>query len=302
MAPPALDNTMGVMYVGIVLSGILYGMTCLQTWYYFQEYYATDTFWIKLLVVMVCLFDTVHQALITHTDEFLFSYPESEAEVLFNGLLALLVQGFFVMRIYRLSNQNIYLSGGVGILVLTQFLLIIAYTAQAFELKTYVELNTKLHELTLSINAITAATDVLIAVILCTMLHSSRTGFKRSDTMITKLIIFTVNTGLLTSIDAICGLATGAAYPNTFIYILFFFALGRLYANSLLASLNARRSVRAASQNEDGATSVSLQRMALPLGSVSRTETNLAIRIGTSQQSAHDLEARQNPISLYAGG
>lgn len=42
-------------------------------------------------------------------------------------------------------------------------------------------------ELTLSINAITAATDVLIAAILCSMLHGSRTGFKRYLGFVTAL-------------------------------------------------------------------------------------------------------------------
>lgn len=65
------------------------------------------------------------------------------------------------------------------------------------------------------VNVLAAAGDVLIAAVLCKMLHTSRTGYKkyipirrvlcarlmtipRSDTMINKLIVFIVNTGLLT--------------------------------------------------------------------------------------------------------
>ena len=47
--------------------------------------------------------------------------------------------------------------------------------------------------LALTFNALTAVTDVAIALVLCYLLQQSRTGFRRSDTLITKLIIFTVN-------------------------------------------------------------------------------------------------------------
>ncbi|KIK51842.1 hypothetical protein GYMLUDRAFT_251692 [Collybiopsis luxurians FD-317 M1] len=40
------------------------------------------------------------------------------------------------------------------------------------------------------------------------------------------------------------------AAPNTFIYMSFFFAMGRFYSNSLLASLNARKMVRQTAQAE----------------------------------------------------
>ena len=46
----------------------------------------------------------------------------------------------------------------------------------------------KLKNLSLTVNALTAATDVVIAAILCFLLQKSRTGFRRSDTMITKLV------------------------------------------------------------------------------------------------------------------
>jgi len=126
-----------------------------------------------------------------------------------------------------------------------------------------------LKALSLSVNALAAAGDVLLAIILSLLLHTSRTGFKGSDTMITMLITFTINTGALTSICAIASLITVSSIisfdipcitaitnqitvlPAAFVYILFYFAIGRLYCNSLLATLNARKAIRSASKNED---------------------------------------------------
>ncbi len=42
--------------------------------------------------------------------------------------------------------------------------------------------------LSISVNALAAAGDVLIAGTLCLLLHRSRTGFQKSDTMINKLV------------------------------------------------------------------------------------------------------------------
>jgi len=113
-------------------------------------------------------------------------------------------------------------------------------------------------EVSISINVLAAAGDVLIAVVLCSMLQKSRTGFQESDTMINKLIIFTMNTGLLTSLCAVASFISILAAPNTFIYIAFFFNIGRFYSNTLMATLNARRGVR--STGSDDAMTVSLQR------------------------------------------
>lgn len=118
-------------------------------------------------------------------------------------------------------------------------------TTSSINMTTFAEL-TALKPLSMSVNALAAAGDVLIAVLLCTLLQQSRTGFRRSDTMINKLILFSINTGLLTSICAVMSLvsvrsksqmawccasdrnvAQITVWDGTFIYIAFYFCLGR---------------------------------------------------------------------------
>jgi hypothetical protein len=57
--------------------------------------------------------------------------------------------------------------------------------------------------LSISVNVLAASGDVLITVILCTLFQQARTGFRASDTMLNKLIMFSISTGLLTSICAV---------------------------------------------------------------------------------------------------
>ncbi|KAJ7826140.1 hypothetical protein B0H13DRAFT_2374531 [Mycena leptocephala] len=57
-------------------------------------------------------------------------------------------------------------------------------------------------------------------------------------------ILFTINTGLLTSLCAVASLISLIVSPTTLVYASFYFCIGRLYSNALLASLNARDIIR----------------------------------------------------------
>lgn len=77
------------------------------------------------------------------------------------------------------------------------------------------------------INALMAASDAIIAIVLSFYLHTSRSGFKRTDTILNRLIMFTINTGVLTGVCAILTLITNIAFPNTFIYMIFYIIVAR---------------------------------------------------------------------------
>ncbi|KAG8742373.1 hypothetical protein FRC10_001595 [Ceratobasidium sp. 414] len=81
--------------------------------------------------------------------------------------------------------------------------------------------------------------DVVIVYMLSTALMSQRTGFGRTDALINKLLRYTINTGLLTSIIAIVDVVAFCTM-NNLIHLGFNFILGKLYTNTLLATLNSR--------------------------------------------------------------
>ncbi|KAJ7493307.1 hypothetical protein B0H11DRAFT_956795 [Mycena galericulata] len=299
-----LDKTLGVSFIGVVVAAGLHGVSCVQAWWYYTH--TNDNWPLKFLVGAVMVFDTVHQALISHTVyTYLITNYNNAAElkeivwsllveVLFNGLTALLVQSFLTVRVWRLSNGNKWLTGVATVLVLGEFGCVLAYVAMSLRLHTFVQL-AELKFLSISVNALAAAGDVFIAGTLCFLLLSSRTGFQRSDTMIKKLVIFAVNTGLITSLCAIASLTSILAAKNTFIYILFFFCMGRLYANSLLATLNARKMIRGAA---DGVHTTS-ENLSLSLRefqpkntslSMASKRPNISIKIDTTQEFNRDVE------------
>ncbi|KAK1228220.1 hypothetical protein PQX77_008730 [Marasmius sp. AFHP31] len=175
------------------------------------------------------------------------------AEVLFNGLIGFLVQSFLTLRVWRLSKHSFWLTAPAFLLVLAEFAPrltpIPLLELEAFGIKALVSVRTfadlaTMKWLSILVNALAAAGDVYITGSLSFLLHRSRTGFQRSDAIITRLIHFTVNTGLLTTCCAVGSLISILAAPTTFIYIAFFFTIGRLYANSLMCTLNARSYIR----------------------------------------------------------
>ncbi|KAH9931602.1 uncharacterized protein BXZ73DRAFT_101515, partial [Epithele typhae] len=164
-----LDETMGMLVIGVLIAGVLYGVSCSQMYFYFSRY-SRDPMYMKLLVVGVWASDTVHQVLISHA---LYWYlvthygqpaaltrlaPTIIVEVVVQAVTGLLVQCFFAVRIYRLSRKNWYLTVLVGLLIAAEFAVSTAYTAKALRFKSYTELN-EVKVLSISINAFAAAGD-----------------------------------------------------------------------------------------------------------------------------------------------
>ncbi|KAG0704121.1 hypothetical protein DFH29DRAFT_400960 [Suillus ampliporus] len=81
--------------------------------------------------------------------------------------------------------------------------------------------------------------DFIIASSLCYLLATSRTGFSSTDTLITKLMGYIINTGCLTSICSMTVIITCAVMPRNFIFLSIEFLVAKLYVNSFLALLNA---------------------------------------------------------------
>ncbi|KAJ3725667.1 hypothetical protein DFJ43DRAFT_574179 [Lentinula guzmanii] len=298
----SLNDTMGAAFIGMAVAGFLLGLSFLQAYIYFSEQH--DTLVVRSLVGLVVSFDFVHQALISHTVYYylILNYGDPSAlglvvwsllaEVIFNGFTAFCVQSFLTWKIWRLSNSNMWVTGVVAALVLAEFGCVIAFGIIALvRVRTFADLATDLKGLSITVNAIAAAGDVLIAGILTWLLQTSKTGFQRSDTMLNKLTIFAVNTGALTSLFAVASLISILAAPNTFIYITFFFCMGRLYTNSLLASLNARKKIRNGGDNVHTTTghnfsfqSKSFTKPSSFISFGSKRQQEISIQIDTTQE------------------
>ncbi|GLB41337.1 hypothetical protein LshimejAT787_0905520 [Lyophyllum shimeji] len=310
MSAPAvrpLDDTLGAMLIGVIVSAVLYGVSLVQTFYYYVAY-PKDLWYLKALVASTVVFDTIHLMLISHSIYYYLvsNYFKPETlqfmiwslllEALFTGLTGAFVQIFYTARVWRLSKRNIPLTGAILLIVVANAGCGTAWVVLSLQFGTFEKL-LRISSLTLSINALSTAVDVLIAATLCIMLNKARTGFKKSDTIINRLILFVVNTGILTSCCAVASLVSLLASPDTLIYACFYFCIGRLYTNSLLATLNARKSLTGTIDDVSHML-VSLPPSLTPSGSMGAIEGqrgggknaigSISIRVDTTKESVRE--------------
>ncbi|TDL19113.1 hypothetical protein BD410DRAFT_900448 [Rickenella mellea] len=249
----SLDNTFGAAFLGLVASSIMYGLTLLQTFHYYRHY-SQDRATLKWLVGVLTLIDTVQLILSTWAIYWYLvanfgNFPNLgvphwslELQTDSNTAVSVGVQLFFTHRVWQLS-KNKPLTAVLLVLTAIHFSLGIYFTVQSFVLKSFAQYIRLVWVPSVGVGS-AAVADIIIAVSMVYFLRKSRTGFARTDTLIATLMMYSINTGLLTSIVATVSVILYGTMPNNLIWIFAYWVLGKLYINSFLAMLNSRESLR----------------------------------------------------------
>lgn len=263
-----IHETFGAGFIGGMVAAILYGITTLQTYLYYV-YYPSDTNGLKLLVGFIWVLDTLHVSLMCRALYYYlvtsFGNPDNLATgdwSLFTSLglnlcMAVLVQTYFAFRIYYLTRSSMRWW-------LTSLLMLLVFAHFAFGLETVILMFIKKEFTALSQITLYAATpfaitavlsDVFIAASLCILLHGNRSPVVETNTLVNTLIIYAINRCLLTSLVAVAEVIAFAILPDSLWFIAIDFVIGKLYANSLLATLNSRSALRGRNHTHDDGTS-----------------------------------------------
>jgi len=255
IAPPKLDGTLGAILVGIFVSCVLYGLTVLQTVYYYMAF-PKDHIHVKALVAVVWVLDTLQIAmacqaaywyLITHYGDYATLNTviwSLTADVFLTSAIAFVVQMYMIRRIFILS-RNWFISGFLTSVALLAVGSGFAYGGRLAELGE-TSLIPKILFLIRTALGSALAVDALITITLIYYLNKNRSGMKSTDSIIDLLIIFAVNTGAITSLCALLDVIFHTTLPNTLAYESFYVILSKLYVNSFLGTLNAREIIRGA--------------------------------------------------------
>ncbi|KAL0961330.1 hypothetical protein HGRIS_006287 [Hohenbuehelia grisea] len=268
MGSPA-EIAHGYMLIGLLLNMFLYGILTTQVYLYYINY-KSDKLWIKLLVSFLYLLDTLdsffgcfylYTALIVHFDDPPFLARATwvfSTDPILTGIIASLVQLFFGWRIRTLTGRNWLFSlvivcafvGGVGAIVTT---------IEVLETPNFVDFrNFKAVVILWLVSECLG--DIIITTILVIYLNNHKTGFSASDQLVDRIIRLTVQTGLSTSLCAFFDLLFFLLYPNG-LHLLFNFPLSKLYTNSLLSTLNSRRSWNLAADHHRTDSSVTFNEL-----------------------------------------
>ncbi|TCD68224.1 hypothetical protein EIP91_011293 [Steccherinum ochraceum] len=168
------------------------------------------------------------------------------ATVLCEAVMVVLVHSFYIRRIYIMSGHKKWLIGILVAILFTRTTFSLASTTLMYTLglwAAFTETTGSLFTVSMSLSLLAFA-DFSIAAVLMFYLWRSRTGFKKSDAVVHTLMAYCVNSGFLTMICSAMVLIMFLVQQNTLVFAGFVQVTSKLYANSLLGSLNMRSFLR----------------------------------------------------------
>ncbi|KZS88743.1 hypothetical protein SISNIDRAFT_459370 [Sistotremastrum niveocremeum HHB9708] len=107
----------------------------------------------------------------------------------------------------------------------------LVFSFEATHITDLIHIPTNMHLMTACL-VICVSSDVVITLSMCYYLYKGRTGYKRTDTLLTTLIIYSINTGI------------SQALPENVAFFAVFEVTIELFANAMITSLNTRTQLR----------------------------------------------------------
>ncbi|KAJ3484323.1 hypothetical protein NLI96_g5728 [Meripilus lineatus] len=245
-----LDTTLGAVYIGNIAASVLFGLTSFQTIAYFNRY-PNDKNVTKILVMILWVLDFLHFFMITHAFYYYgvtnYMNPTAMgdmiwslvAHVIVEAFSDVIVRGIFAYRIWKLSEGNVPLVFTIVIGTVAVF----SFAVRAAQILHWVDFE-QISSLIYYTLSTAAAADIIMSASLCYFLRRRRSAFKGTQSLINTLVVYSINSGALTSVCALACVICYAAMPRNFIFQAFYYVLPKLLLNSLLAMMNARPSIR----------------------------------------------------------
>ncbi|KAJ7871189.1 hypothetical protein B0H14DRAFT_2724670 [Mycena olivaceomarginata] len=263
MSTPDIPTTMGALLIGGFFASMLSGAVNIQALLYFRAY-TSDPIEFKLLVFAVWGLDTLHTTFIWAGmwDYLIASYGDTSKinyipwsislTVVLTALVTFLVHCFFAHRIWRLSKRNWLMVSPVVILALLRLGSASGTTYQMFHYKAFDLF--KLHArwiFTLGLS-VSSAVDIIITGLLFYLFRDTKPETGHLKDVIDRLMLYAFETGSLTCVGTIISMICWIAMSQNLIFLGLHFFIGKLYANSLLVTLNTRQNVRRARLTSSG--------------------------------------------------
>ncbi|KAJ7097448.1 hypothetical protein C8R44DRAFT_812248 [Mycena epipterygia] len=251
-SPPSLDGTLGSVEIGLVLATFLYGIETLQTFNYYHDC-TKDVVFLRTLVASIWFLELAHlicgcHAMYVMTVTF---YGQSQHvldapislvfTILFHAIITIVVQSYFAFRVGILLKRwhMTILCCLLSLLRLIGYLVLFVNLWNNPDLSL---LTTEFNWIVISLSSIGPLVDVLIAASLVYFLWHFG-GSKSTNNMVETIIIWTVETTMITSISGILQLILFVTWGD-FSWMIFYLIQTKLFSNSMLASLNGRRHFR----------------------------------------------------------
>jgi len=244
------------------VSTVAYGISVVQVYLYFRNY-PKDSIFLKLTVAALWTLDTLSSIVMSHALYTLYvlnfnnlfadvkmpwSWPLSMAILTTINTSSLIFYGWQIWSVSR----NFVVVGVILSLALVSCVAGLYLSVYLFRFPTIVSLfGHTTRSMTTIIESTGLVCDITITISLIYYLRSRKaTGVRSTRDMIDSLIMNAMSRGVLTAVCIALLFILDVAYISHFYWIPFFELLGKLYVNSILATLNVRTSVRGKGQLE----------------------------------------------------
>ncbi|KAJ6599988.1 hypothetical protein DFH09DRAFT_1271525 [Mycena vulgaris] len=228
------DGTVGHVEIGLVIATFLFGIETLQTFNYYREY-PNDRRMLKTLVAGIWLLELAHLICSCHAiylvtvtfygqpQQLLNTPPSLVFTIILQAPINFVVQTFFAFRVQTLSKQWSF----------TILCCVLNFLRLFFNVGLFVELwkrpewsflTIQLRWMIITASSIGPSVDIGIATALCYCLwRYKNSDFKQLSGALLLILFLT---------------------RNDLIWMIFYLIQTRLFANSMLASLNGRHRLR----------------------------------------------------------
>ncbi|KAI0042340.1 hypothetical protein FA95DRAFT_586287 [Auriscalpium vulgare] len=319
-APLDVRDTFGMLALGTILGSLFYGMTLLQAGMFFGKS-GNERLSLTLLVIVLCIFDTMSWILEVYTTwhYFVANYanPAALAEPLwalklepaFTYTIAFIAQMFFIEKIWLLSQS---LVAGISTISLAAWALGLTITGLVFS--TDLLVSTTINNVNIGQKTLSTLVEVMIAIGMSYLFRVRFTGQKSTDSMLYRLTIFAVSRGVVLSVLQIVYTGLVFGYNDKLYWAVTHFILGKICTNSVLASLNVREIMRDGGSSNHTPNSIALHstgpsRTAIIAGSDVSPGTHIFFRrvsdpsmAATSKMySTHPGDGEENTADAEAG-
>jgi len=249
-----IRHTFGAAFIGLFVSATLFGLTIVQTWIYFWNYRKRDPKSLLFFIAFITVMDTLHTILCAYS---LYWYLilnfgnvknlnyvvwSLEFQLVISVIIGASVRFYYARRVYLLG-QSIICPIVIVALVVLDCALGFLFTAEEIIVKRFSRFHALIWITSVGMTS-GALSDLVIATAMCWFLYRMRTGYARTDTIITTLMAYSINSGLLTSFLAVGMLISFVISPSSLVCIAFYWTMSKCYVNSLLDMLNSRDYVR----------------------------------------------------------
>ncbi|KAI0648731.1 hypothetical protein C8Q79DRAFT_1007304 [Trametes meyenii] len=240
-----IDNQFGAILIGTFLGLTLFGVNLHQTFRYFRLF-PKDAPMLRTVVITTLVLEIMHTIMGIHICYFnpaalLTGVWSIKLLSLNMGAVMFVSQSFFARRVFLIGHHHRILALITALLLLGEMAFATAATAETYIQVTFARFVRVSWLISVGYSMAVLA-DGMVAVCLTRALRRSRENHSGNETLLDVILVYTVNTGLLTSVLSVCSLIFIVVGPSNLIYIGFNTVATRLYANSLLAVLNSRRS------------------------------------------------------------